>query len=55
MAQEEPTPILADALQWLTWTATMMNMTEIKQQVNQLMQEQTKQQETLVNVISIEM
>ena len=40
-------------LKWLTGTATMRDTWEIKQCVNQLMQEQTKQQETLVDVISI--
>ena len=31
----------------------MKDMTEIKQQINLLMQEQTKQEEALVHVISI--
>ena len=46
-------PFLGDALQWLTGTATMKEMIEIKQQRNQQMHEQTKQQETLVHVIFI--
>ena len=37
-------PFLGDALQWLTGTATMKDMTKIKWQINLLMQEQTKQQ-----------
>ena len=44
---------LGDALQWLTGTATMKDTREIKQWINQLKQEQTKQQETLVHIISI--
>ena len=45
-------PFLRDALQWLTGTATTKEMWEIKHCINQLMQEQTKQ-ETLVHIISI--
>ena len=40
-------------LKWLTGTAITRDAQEIKQHVNQLMQAQTKQQETLVHVISI--
>ena len=46
-------PFLRDALKWLTGTANMRNMQEIKQHVNQLIQAQNKQQEILVHVISI--
>ena len=44
---------MGDALKWLIGTATMNDTWEIKQCINQLIQEQTKQQETLVHVISI--
>ena len=44
---------MGDVLKWLTGTATTKDTWEIKQCVNQLIQEQTKQQETLVHVISI--
>ena len=46
-------PILGDALQWLTGTTTTKDMTEIKKWINLLMQEQTKQQKTLVHIIFI--
>ena len=46
-------PFLADALNWLTGTATTRDTWEIKQHVNQLIWVQSKQQETLVHVISI--
>ena len=46
-------PFLGDALKWLTGTATTRDTWEIKQCVIQLIQAQTKQQETLVHVISI--
>ena len=46
-------PFLGDTLQWLTGTATMKDMWEIKQKINQLKEEQTKQQETLIHIISI--
>ena len=36
-------PFLGDALHWLTGTASTMDMQEIKQQITQLLQEQTKQ------------
>ena len=44
---------MVDALKWLTGTATTKETWELKQNVNQLTLEQTKQQETLVHVISI--
>ena len=40
-------------MKWLTDTATMRDTLEIKQCVNQLIQDQTKQQETLIHAISI--
>ena len=43
-------PFLGDALKWLTGTRDTW---EIKQHVNLLIQAQSKQQETLVHVISI--
>ena len=46
-------PFLGNALKWLTGRAIMKDKWEIKQCVNQLIQEQTKQQETLVHVISV--
>ena len=46
-------PFLGDALKWFTGTATTRDTWEIKQYVNQLIQVQSKQQETLVHVISI--
>ena len=47
-------PFLGDTLKWLTGTATTRDTQEIKQHVNQLIQAQSKQQETLVDVISIQ-
>ena len=46
-------PSLGDALKWLTGTATTRDTWEIKQHVNQLIQAQSKQQETLVHFISV--
>ena len=46
-------PFIGDALKWQTGTATTRDTWEIKQHVNQLIQAHTKQQETLVHVISI--
>ena len=46
-------PSLGGVLKWLTGTATTRGAWEIKQHVNQLIQAQRKQQETLVHVISI--
>ena len=44
---------MGDALKWLTGMATTKDTWEIMQCVNQLIQEQTKQQDTLVHVIFI--
>ena len=46
-------PFLGDAIKWLTGTATTQDTQKIKQHVNKLIQVQSKQQETLVHVISI--
>ena len=46
-------PFLGYAIKWLTGTATMRDTQEIKQCVNQLIQDLTKQQKSLVHVISI--
>ena len=46
-------PFLGHALKWLTGTLTTRGTQEIKQHVNQVIQAQTKQQETLVHVICI--
>ena len=46
-------PFLADALQGLKETATKKDMTDIQWWINLLMQEETKQQETLVHIVSI--
>ena len=46
-------PFLGGALNWLTGRVTTRDTMEIKQHVNQLIQAQTKQQETPVHVISI--
>ena len=46
-------PFLEESLKWLTSAATTRDTWEIKQCVSQLIQAQTKQQETVVHVISI--
>ena len=46
-------PFLGDALSWLTGTATTKDVNNIKKRVNQLIQAQSTQQETLVHIISI--
>ena len=46
-------PFLGGLLSWLTGTASTEDMTETKGQINLLIQKQTKQQETLVHIISI--
>ena len=46
-------PLVGGVLKWLTGTATTWDTWEIKQCVNQLIQAHSKQQETLVHVISI--
>ena len=46
-------PFLGDTLSWLTGTATTNGVNNIKKRVNQLIQAQSTQQETLVHIISI--
>ena len=46
-------PFLGDALRWLTGTATTKDVNDIKTHVNQLIETQSAQQETLVLIISI--
>ena len=50
---KSPLLFLGDALKWLTGTATTRDVWEIKQHLNQLIQAQSKQQETLIHVISM--
>ena len=45
--------ILGDALRWLTRTATTKDVNSIRQHVNQLIETQSTQQETLVHIVSI--
>ena len=46
-------PFLDSALSWLTRTATTKDVNTIKKRVNQLIEAQSTQQETLVHIISI--
>ena len=46
-------PFLGDALSWLTRTATTRDVRDIQKRVNQPIETQTQQQETLVHVILI--
>ena len=46
-------PFLCDALRWLTGTATTKDVNNIKTHVNQLTENQSEQQETLVHIVSI--
>ena len=46
-------PFLGDVISWLTRTATIKDVRDIKKRINQLIKTQTHQQETLVHVISI--
>ena len=46
-------PFLGDALSWLTGTATTKDVNSIKKRVNQFIEAQSTQQETLVHIISI--
>ena len=45
--------LIEDALSWLTGTATTKDIRDIEKRVNQLMEMQTQQQDTLVHAISI--
>ena len=46
-------PFLGNGLHWLTGTATTKDVNTIKKRVNQLIEAQSTQQETLVHIISI--
>ena len=46
-------PFLGDALSWLVGTATSKDVNTIKKRVNQLIEAQSAQQETLVHIASI--
>ena len=46
-------PILGDALSWLTRTAMTKDIRDIKRIVNQLIEMQTQQQDTLVHALSM--
>ena len=46
-------PFFGDALSWLMGTATTKDVNSIKKRVNQLIEAQSTQQETLVHIISI--
>ena len=46
-------PFLGDTLRWLTGTATTKDVNSIKECVNQLIETQSTQQETLVHIVSI--
>ena len=46
-------PLLEDTLSWLTRTAMIKDIRDIKRRVHQLIETQTQQQETLVHVILI--
>ena len=46
-------PFLGNALQWLRGTATTKDVNSIKEHVNQLIETQLTQQETLVHIVSI--
>ena len=46
-------PFLGNALRWLTGTATTKDVSSIKEHVNQLIEAQSTQQETLVHIVSI--
>ena len=46
-------PFLGDDLSWLTGTAMTKDIRDVKRRVNQFIETQTQQQDTLVHVISI--
>ena len=46
-------PFLGDDLRWLTGTATTKDINNIKEHVNQLIEAQSTQQESLVDIVSI--
>ena len=45
-------PFLGDALRWLTGTATTKDVSSIKEHVNQLIETQSTEQETIVHIVS---
>ena len=51
--RRSPLPFLGNALSWLMGTATTEDVNSIKKRVNQLIEAQSTQQETLVHIISI--
>ena len=51
--KRSPLSFLGDALSWLTWTAMTTDVKIIKKKINQVIETQTQQQETLGNVISV--
>ena len=46
-------PFIGNALRWLTGTATKKDVNSTKTCVNQLIENQSEQQETLVHIVSI--
>ena len=46
-------PFIGNALRWLRGTATIKDVNSIKEHVNQLIETQMAQQETLVHIVSI--
>ena len=52
MHQEKPPTLLGDSLSWLIRAATTKDIRDIKRRVNQPIETQTQQQDTLVHVIS---
>ena len=50
---EMPVNLLGDALNWFTGTATTKDVNSMKQRVNQLIETQSMQQETMVHILSI--
>ena len=53
MHQDKPLTLIGDTLSWLSWIATTKDVRVIMRRVNQLIEAQTQQQETLVHVILI--
>ena len=46
-------PFLGDTLSWLTGTATTKDVNSIKKRINQLIETQSMQQETIVHILSL--
>ena len=51
--KRSPLHFLGNTLRWLTGTATIKDVNSIKEHVNQLIEVQSTQQETLVHIVSI--